>query len=99
MIKHIVLFKLKPELKPEQIESIYADFRQAICALPATISCIRSIDVLLNINPSEVFHIALDATFDTLEDVSTYAMHPDHQSAAAKLRPYVEVRSCVDATI
>lgn len=99
MIKHIVLFKLKAELTPEQIEAVYTEFRQDICALPATIPCIRSIDVWLNVNPDEAFHIALDATFATLEDVATYTKHADHQAAAAKLRPHVEARSCVDAEV
>lgn len=99
MIRHIVLFKLKPELSDEQIKTIYTEFRQDICALPTTIACIRSIDVLLNTNPNEAFHIALDSTFDTLEDVHTYAVHPDHQAAASKLRPYIEARSCVDAEV
>lgn len=99
MIKHIVLFKLKPELSEAEITSIYNTFRQDICALPASIPCICSIDVMLNCNPNESFHIALDSTFDTLDDVAIYAAHPDHQAAAAKIRPYIEARSCVDANI
>ena len=97
MVKHIVLFKLKDSLSDEQKLSVMTSFKQAIEALPEKISVIRSIEVGLNINPAETWNIALYSEFDSLDDVKTYATHPDHVYVADKyVRPYVTDRACLD---
>ena len=53
MVKHIVLFKLKSELSDSEKQTVGLQFKQAIEALPATISVIRKVEVGLNINPNE----------------------------------------------
>lgn len=96
MVKHIVLFKLKDSLSDEQKLSVMTSFKQAIEALPEKISVIRSIEVGLNINPAETWNIALYSEFDSLDDVKTYAAHPDHVAAGALLADAKESRACVD---
>ena len=96
MVKHIVLFKLKEELPATEKQAVMNQFKEAIEALPAKISVIRKIEVGLNVNPAEAWDIALYSEFDSLEDVKTYAVHPDHV-AAGKLLDDVKVKSaCVD---
>lgn len=96
MVKHIVLFKLKNEVSDAvKLEAMTA-FKQAIEALPAKISVIRKIEVGLNINPAEAWHIALYSEFDSLEDVKFYATHPDHVAAGKLLAEVKESRACVD---
>lgn len=97
MIKHIVLFKLNVE-EPER-SLLINSFCDAIMALPAKIDVIRHIEVSRNINPAEQYDIALNSTFDTLADVSTYATHPDHVAAAGLLKGKVASRACVDYEI
>jgi hypothetical protein len=99
MIKHIVLFQLKPELTPEQREEVMLNFKSGIDALPAIIPEIRSIEVHFNCNPAEAWHISLESTFDSLEALEVYAQHPDHKAVGAALRPYMAARSCVDYVI
>lgn len=96
MVKHIVLFKLKEELPATEKQAVMNQFKEAIEALPAKISVIRKIEVGLNVNPAEAWDIALYSEFDSLEDVKTYAVHPDHV-AAGKLLANVKLnRACVD---
>lgn len=96
MVKHIVLFKLKDEVPEAEKLAVMKKFKEAIEALPARISVIRKIEVGLNINPGETWHIALNSEFDTLDDVKFYATHPDHVAAGQILAAMKESRACVD---
>lgn len=96
MVKHIVLFKLKEELPATEKQAVMNQFKEAIEALPAKISVIRKIEVGLNVNPAEAWDIALSSEFDSLEDVKTYAVHPDHVAAGKLLADVKLNRACVD---
>ena len=96
MVKHIVLFKLKEELPATEKQAVMNQFKEAIEALPAKISVIRKMEVGLNVNPAEAWDIALYSEFDSLEDVKTYAVHPDHVAAGKLLADVKLNRACVD---
>ncbi len=96
MVKHIVLFKLKEELPATEKQAVMNQFEEAVEALPAKISVIRKIEVGLNVNPAEAWDIALYSEFDSLEDVKTYAVHPDHVAAGKLLADVKLNRACVD---
>ena len=96
MVKHIVLFKLNEELPATEKQAVMNQFNEAIEALPAKISVIRKIEVGLNVNPAEAWDIALYSEFDSLEDVKTYAVHPDHVAAGKLLADVKLNRACVD---
>lgn len=96
MVKHIVLFKLKEEAEEALKLAVMNAFKAAIESLPTKISVIRKIEVGLNINPSEAWNIALYSEFDSLEDVKTYAVHPEHIAAGKLLADLKESRACVD---
>ena len=99
MVKHIVLFKLKDEVPETDKLVVMNKFKEAIEALPAKISVIRKIEVGLNMNPGESWHIALYSEFDNLDDVKFYATHPDHVAAGKIIAEAKESRSCVDYDI
>lgn len=96
MVKHIVIFKLKDELPEDEKILVMKKFKQAIEELPSSISVIRKIEVGLNMNPAENWHIALYSEFDSLEDVKAYATHPDHVAAGKIIAEAKESRACVD---
>lgn len=96
MVKHIVLFKLKESLTSAEKADVMNRFKVAIEALPQKIDFIRDIRVELNINPDEQWDICLDSTFDSLDDVKAYAVHPDHVAAAGILKDAKDGRACVD---
>lgn len=99
MVKHIVLFKLKKEVSAEERLAAMHRFKEAIETLPAKIPVIRKIEVGLNMNPSEAWHIALYSEFDSLEDIQAYATHPEHVAAGRLIAGVKEDRACVDYTI
>lgn len=96
MVKHLVMFKLKTEFPQERLNEIMVSFKQAIEQLPESIPCIRKIEVGININPAETWHVVLYSEFDSLEDVAVYASHPAHVAAASLLAEVKESRACVD---
>ena len=71
-------------------------FKTGIEALPSTISFIRSVHVGFNINPAEKWDICLDSTFDNLDDVKAYSVHPAHKAVAGELMKHIGERACVD---
>ena len=99
MVKHIVVFKLKDDVPETDKLVVMNKFKEAIEALPAKISVIRKIEVGLNMNPGESWHIALYSEFDNLDDVKFYATHPDHVAAGKIIAEAKESRSCVDYEI
>lgn len=99
MVKHIVLFKLKEEIPAEEKMSIANNFKEAIEALPSVIPAIRKVEVGINMNPGETWHIALYSEFDTLDDVKLYATHPAHVEAGKIIANAKENRACVDYEI
>lgn len=96
MVKHIVQFKLLPDLEASEKQMVMERFKSKILSLPQKLSIIRSIEIGFNINEDEHWDICLVATFDTLANVRTYSVFPDHKEAASEIKPYVEMRSCVD---
>ncbi len=99
MIKHIVLFKLKEFTSEEAKTAKLAEIKAALEALPPIIKEIKSMTVGINCNTNESFDIALETTFNNLEELEIYAKHPDHVAAGRILREVLESRACVDYEI
>ncbi len=99
MVKHVVLFRFRDDVSPETQMQVRERFKADIMALPEKLGFIRSLEVGFNINSSETWDICLSGTFDSLDDVRAYSTYPDHQAAAAALKPYLAGRSCVDYEI
>lgn len=96
MVRHIVLFKLREDApEAEKLRAMNA-FKTAIEALPSKIPFIREIEVGLNMDPAEKWHIALNSVFDNMGDVNAYAVHPDHVAAGKLLAETKESRACVN---
>ena len=96
MVKHIVLFKLKPSISLKEKKEMINNFKHAIEALSESMDFIRSVFVGANINEDEKWDICLESEFDTLDDVRRYSSHPLHLAAAAILKDVKEERACVD---
>ncbi|MDR0745473.1 MAG: Dabb family protein [Mediterranea sp.] len=96
MVKHIVIFKLKGEIAQEEKLDVMNRFKVAIENLPTQMPFIRKIEVGLNTNPAEAWHIALYSEFDSWEDVKAYSTHPEHVAAGKIIASAKESRACVD---
>lgn len=97
MIKHIVMFKLKAFETPAEKEAKLQEIKDKLEALIDKVDVLRSIRVDFNCNPEETWDLILTTELDTLEDVATYANHPQHVAVAKGIiGPVKADRACVD---
>jgi len=98
MIKHIVFFKLaeNAEGRTRAENAIY--IKNELEALKNLIPEIRLIEVGINSPeaPEGNFDIALNSEFDTMADLDTYQVHPEHKRVAAYIGKVRTDRACVD---
>jgi len=74
MIKHIVLFKFK-EASPAVIDTAVSKLRN----LEGKVESLRSIEVGIDLIRSErSYDVALIATFDDMDGLQAYQVHPEH---------------------
>ena len=100
MIHHIVMFKLFETLPIEQKEQNKREMKKRLEALPGKIDVIRSMQVGINVKESErAFDVVLVSTFDNLEDLETYRVHPSHQEFVAYLAQIRDKTASVDYEI
>lgn len=74
-------------------------FKEALEALPSQIEVLESIEVGLNMNPSETWDLVLTATVATFPDVATYSVHPAHVEACKIIAGHKKDRACVDYSV
>ena len=97
MVRHIVMFKLKPFETPAEKTAKLEEIKTNLEALIDKIDVLRMIRVDFNINPAETWDLILTTELDTLADVNTYANHPAHVAAAKSIiGPVKADRACVD---
>jgi len=92
MIRHIVLFKLK-DRSPENV----AQTAQILRDMEGKIEVLRSIEVGVDVLHSDrSYDIALTTSFDSLDDLQTYQVHPVHQKVVEHIRKVSESSISVD---
>ncbi|PLY03501.1 MAG: stress responsive alpha-beta barrel domain-containing protein [Desulfuromonas sp.] len=96
MIQHVVFFKFKPETTDEQIDAI-AD---GLSGLPDSIEEVRGFVFGRDVIRSErSYDFALVSTFDDLEALDRYQVHPEHQKVVALVKAAAESVVAVDFEI
>jgi hypothetical protein len=94
MIKHVVLFKFKPEADPRECRKALESLRQ----LPEKIEVIREFEVGEDVLRSKrSWDVSLISTFDDLEALQSYIQHDDHVEAALRLQALTEAVAVVDS--
>jgi hypothetical protein len=93
VLRHVVLFRWKPETRPEQLAAL----EQALAALPAQVPEIRRYVYGRDARLVEGnFDFAIVADFADAEAWRRYAAHPAHQELIAEqVRPIVAERAAV----
>ena len=100
MIRHIVMFKLKEFQTPAEKQAKMQEIKDKLEALINKIDVLKMIRVDFNCNPAETWDIILTTELPTLEDVNTYANHPEHVAVAKGIiGPVKADRACVDYEI
>ena len=97
MVKHIILWTLREELSAEEKATIKNEIKTGLEGLKDVIPGILDIKVNINGLPSSNADLMLDSSFESVEALKNYAVHPAHVNVAdTKIRPYTAVRSCLD---
>ncbi|WP_338872670.1 Dabb family protein [Spirosoma sp. SC4-14] len=97
VVKHIVLFKFKPETTPEKVKEIVAAFE----ALPSKIKEIKGFEWGTNNSPENHAHGLTHAfilTFDSEKDRDAYLPHPAHKEFGKVVGPWISELTVVDFT-
>lgn len=93
MFTHVVFFRLKNKSK-ENIEKA----KEIIMRVEGKVPTLKSIKVGVDVvRSARSYDLALIATFDSLEDMDEYQVHPVHvDEVLANLRPMLESTAAVD---
>lgn len=97
MVKHIILWQLKDEIKSYEKEKVLNDAKVQLEGLKGKIDGL--LDIKLNIVPlkSSNADMMLDCSFASEEALKDYQVHPDHVSVADNfIRPFTKARLCLD---
>lgn len=97
MIRHIVMFKLKKTLSEESQDGIRNEIKLRLESLPGKIEVIRTMEVGINVVKSDrAFDLALVSSFDNLDDLETYRIHPAHQEVVSFIGEVKDQSAAVD---
>ena len=101
MVRHLVMWKLKPFAEGRQAPENAQIAKEKLSALKNQIETIRDLQVNLNIEgcPYSNFDLILEVLFDDFKGLVHYQEHPLHLEAAGFVRKVVESRACVDYEI
>ena len=93
MIVHIVMFKFKEENKEENIGRV----KRMLEALPQKITAILSMEVGVDFCKTErAMDLVLTSTFESMEGLQTYTVHPEHLEVVAVIKEVAEMSKVVD---
>lgn len=75
MIRHIVFFKMKEGTGPEERDGLISE----LSGLKAAIPLVKELEVGEDVGRGgKSYDVVLNSTFDSIEDVATYAAHEAH---------------------
>ena len=97
MVKHINLWKLKENFSASEKENIKAGIKEGLESLKGVVPGLEEIVVQTRSLASSNADVMLDSTFTDEAALKNYAVHPAHVEVAnTKVRPFTEVRICLD---
>jgi hypothetical protein len=100
MVKHVILWKLKDEYSENEKAQIKQGIKDGLESLFGKIPGLVEIKVHTNGLQTSTADLMLDSTFESVDALKGYSVHPAHVAAAnAFVRPYTAVRSCLDYEI
>ena len=98
MVRHVILWTLRPELSESEKSKIKADIKRELEALKGQVPGL--VDITVNIDnrlDSSNCDLMLDSTLESPAALKAYATHPAHVHVADTfVRPYTSQRTCLD---
>ncbi len=101
MVKHIILWTLKDSLSEEEKIQIKKSIKEGLESLQGVVPGLTDIKVQIDGRlASSNADFMLECTLESEEALKGYAVHPAHVAIAnSRVRPFTEIRSCLDFTI
>lgn len=96
MVRHIVAWELKAEQSPAEQAANAQKIKTELEKLPAIIPGILSLQVITKLLPSSTVSLMLDSTFESLEALEAYQIHPEHKRVSAFVATVRQSRQCMD---
>lgn len=97
MIKHTVMWKLKESALNSSKSENATKIKTLLENLKHDIDVLKCIEVGIDCTDNtNNFDVILYSEFESLEDLSTYQVHPKHVEAGKFIKEVVESRACVD---
>ncbi len=97
MIRHIVMWKLKPEALGKPRAALATELKARLDALSAKIPQISRLEVGLNFSTRDVARdVVLDSDFTDRAALEAYATHPAHLEVVAFVKEIAEETRVVD---
>lgn len=93
MIVHIVMFEFKEQNKSENLAKVKDMLEKLVDLIPA----LKSMEVGIDISRSErSFDMVLTSTFDDLDALCEYAIHPEHLKVVDIIKNVTNLSKVVD---
>lgn len=97
MVKHIIVWTLKDEYSDSEKADIKKGIKEGLEGLKDKVPGIIDITVYTEGLESSSGDLMLDSTFESVEALNGYSVHPAHvEVATTKVRPFVKIRSSFD---
>lgn len=94
MIKHIILWKIKDGLDKAAIAQ---SVKEGLEGLVGVVPDLLTAKVVTDGLDSSTADVMLDSAFESVAALNAYKNHPAHVAVAdGRVRPYMEVRLCMD---
>ena len=94
MVKHIILWTLKEEYNTDEVKS---GIKKNLESLLGIVPGLLEIEVQTEKLPSSNADVMLYSVFEDEVALKNYATHPAHVAVAdGKVRPFTEIRMCLD---
>lgn len=96
MVKHIVMWNFLESMSQEEKKEAGAKMKELLEPIGALVDGAISIRVVVNELDSSNRDVALLSTFETVEALKAYQVHPAHVEAGKFVRSVTCNRSCLD---
>ena len=96
MVRHVVMWTFLEHVPQEEWQKNGQELKEAIEALKDIIPGVQHLKVEIVPIGTSTHHILLDSTFESLEALNQYQVHPAHVSVAQRLRQVAGNRACFD---
>jgi len=96
MVKHVILWTLKPEFTEEEKSVARAEAKRRLESLNGKLEGLVSLRVITDRLPTSTADMMLDSVFTDRDALAAYAVNPLHLEAAGYVRSVVASRACLD---